>query len=266
MDWRPAICERTYGRRPEVGCLIGQNHAVWRVTGVEEINPGDWSERARDEWMQFGMPDPWERRPFRVLATKPQGGPQHSMLVEPWNFVAWQVVPEHYAVCSECGDPAPCRDLLGQRQAAKELAKAEADMSLPDGCCPACREPITTRQKTHRFPGPNLLNPFGLPDVEFHTRRKCHHGAAKYEHMWVAADPSRQRSLLTLRCDGGVVVHADGTGECHGAEDCPNIYARHNSYRACYTQSHGCGRGCSSANHPGTRLAQGLRRDGSRLS
>jgi hypothetical protein len=265
-EWRPAMSTRNYARQPEVGSLIGHAHRVWRVTGIEWQNPGDWSERAREQWMQTGMRDPWDRAPFRVLVKKPGGGGrQHSMLVEPWHYTSWHLMPEDFAVCVKCGDPAPCREYEQAKQAEREMAKAAEEMALPDGCCPACREPISTRQKTHRFPGPNLLNPLGLGDVEFHTRRKCHHGAARYEEMWVAADPTRERSLLTLKCSGHIVTHGDGSAECVGrsGEDCPNIYARHSVYSACWTQSHGCPRlDCQGRRHGCTPI-KGLRADGS---
>lgn len=267
-EWRPAMNTRTFHRQPEVGTLIGFRFQVWRVTGIEWLNPGDWSERARDEWMQSGMRDPWDRAPFRVLVTKPDGGKQHSMLVEPWHYISWLVVPEDYAVCRRCGEPAPCREYLQAKQSEREMAKAAEAMALPDGCCPACREPITTRQKTHRFPGPNLLNPLSRDDVEFHTRNRCRHGAADYEELWVAAAPTRERSLLTLRCSGHVVTHGDGTAECVGrqGEDCPNIYARHSVYSACWTQSHGCPRvECQGRQH-GCHPGRGLRSDGTRAT
>lgn len=265
--WRPAMSTLCYDRQPPVGALIGLSYKVWRVVGIEPLNPGDWSERARDEWMTSGMPDPWRLAPFRVLAAPPDGGKQGSMLIEPWHYLTWRLVPEDYAVCVRCGEPAPCREYEQRVQAEKEMAAAEKEMQLPDGYCPACREPITTRQKTHRFPGPNLLNPLGASDVEFHTRGKCHSGAALYEERWVAADPSRERSMLTLKCTGSVITHADGSAECVGRRDgaeCPNIYARHTHYSACYARSHGCPRlECAGSRH-GCTPAKGLRADGSR--
>jgi hypothetical protein len=188
------------------------------------------------------------------------------MLIEPWHYNSWHVVPEQYAVCVKCGEPSPCREYEQEVQAQREMAAAEKEMALPSGYCPACREPISTRQKTHRFPGANLLNPLGAPDVEFHTRRQCRYGAARYEEMWVSADPRRERSLLTLKCAGTIVTHADGSAECVGrdGEDCPNIYAHHSRLTSCIAQSHGCPRvECQGSRH-GCTPAQGLRADGSK--
>lgn len=276
--WIPAIHEGRYGstgnRHPDVGWLIGVAHKVWRIVAVEPVDPGNWDDRARDEWIKWGMPDPWERAPFRVVVTDPDDEPDawrkqdnHTTItIQPWHYACWLVVPEHYAVCRHCGEPAPCRDLEQTVQAAVELAAAEKAMQVLDGCCPACQEPITARQKVHVFEGENLLNPLGAPDVRFHTRRQCHWSAAAYEEKWVKADPTRPRSLLTLACTGRVIVHGDGTGECHGAgeDGCPSIYARHKRVSACYVQSHGCGQGCAQEGHPGTRLAKDLAPNGHR--
>lgn len=266
-EWRPAMSAPCYDRQPPVGALIGIDHKVWRVARIEPLNPGDWSERAREMWIAQGMADPWRSAPFRVLATKPDGGREHGMVLEPWHYMTWRILPEDYAVCARCGEPAPCREYEQRIQAEKEMAAAEKEMELPPGCCPACREPISTRQKTHRFPGPNLLNPLGAPDVEFHTRSQCRHGAAQYEKQWLTADPSRQPSMLTLKCTGVRISHADGSAECAGRDgvECPNIYAHHGSQSACWcATAGGCPRAeCAGSRH-GTRIAKGLRADGSR--
>lgn len=103
---------------------------------------------------------------------------------------------------------------------------------------------------------PYVRNPLAAADPVFHLRRKCWGAAARYEEAWVATYPTAARSLLTLTCEGTVIVHEDGSGECFGAKDsdCPSIYARHRCMSACYIQSHGCGQGCTSRRH-GTRLS-----------
>ncbi|AKU15765.1 hypothetical protein VV02_07705 [Luteipulveratus mongoliensis] len=245
--------------------LIGHGQKAWRIVRVEDLIPGDWSERAVQMWHDERMPDPWQRAPFRVIVTPVKGGDEHMMTVEPWHFITWHVLPEHYAICAECGEPAPCIGHLSAVEAAREIERASEAMELPDGFCPACREPITHRQKVFRFAGENLLNPLGSPMVRFHQRTKCRGAAAAYEEKWVAADASRERSLLTLRCEGFVTVHADGSGECHGRNDgidCPNIYARHRMATSCAYLSHGCPK-CPPGSRHGCRLASGLNTDGS---
>ena len=271
-QWRPALTERvTYAHTPPVGELIGADHRIWRVLSVERTNPGNWTDHDTEEWERTGRPDPetWARAPMRVTAI-PAGNNdddkdrRYGMTIGArYRITPWYVVPEHYAVCAECGEPSPCRDYEDALTARAEIARAAEALALPDGFCPACREPITSRQNAHRFPGGNLLNPFGSPVVRFHARRKCARAAAEYEEQWVAADPTRPRSLLTLRCAGSLIVHADGTAECHGADNCPTVYARHSRTTACYLQSHGCGRQCPREGHPGVRLARGLTPGGS---
>lgn len=172
-------------------------------------------------------------------------------------YAYWRELGEHYAVCNCCNELPPCSGVRAERAVKKSVDA----MKLPDGYCPACKEPITHRQKKYVFPGPNLLNPFGADGVQFHQRGKCSGGAAAYEEKWVAAEPARVRSLLTMRCSGTVTVHHDGTGECHGRNDgkaCPHILAQHRGMQACYTLTHGCHRGCEQGGHPGCRLHPGV--------
>lgn len=256
-SWSPAMCERGYyDRRPPVGALVAFRRTPWRVIAVDDVESNDWDDRTRDEWLALGMPDQWHYRPFRVRVESPAGGDRGSMTVHSWNSITWQILPEHYAVCVSCGELAPCLAHTAMKQAERAMVRVEREMQLMPGCCPACQEPITKRQESKTFPGENLLLPFGDPDVTFHMRSACRGGAEQYEEMWVRADPTRSRSLLTLFCEGHIIVHHDGSAECHGAPDCPTVYARHRSYSACYTQSHGCGRGCSPVGHPGCRIAR----------
>lgn len=260
--WVPSLVDRFVNQRtPPVGVLIGEQHRIWRVTETPRVAPDEWTESDRAEWERARCPDPdtWDRAPVRVLAMPVGSDRLHSMTVSATTFVRrWAIVPEHYAVCSKCGDPAPCKEYLYDQESQERMKAAERAMELPDGFCPACREPITSRQKAYRFPGENLLNPLGAPTVRFHARRKCRSAAAAYEERWVAADPGRQRSVLTLRCSGRLEVHADGSAECHGSEDCPTVYAQHNYVYACVALSDGCGKGCTYAEHHGVRLARNL--------
>lgn len=252
--WSPAMSTSHYDRRPPVGALIALDRKPWRVRTVEDIPADEWSDEHRDVWLRDGMPDPWRSRPFRVEVESPAGIEAGTATVGPRNHPTWHVLPEHYAVCVTCGELAPCREHTAMKQAEAEMARLEKQMRLMPGCCPACQEPITSRQQTVTFPGENLLLITGAPDPVFHLRQACRDGAARYEEMWVRADPTRPRSLLTLRCRGLLVVHHDGSAECHGAPDCPSVYAHHGHLTACYAQSHGCGRGCSPVGHPGCRV------------
>jgi hypothetical protein len=269
--WSPAMAKRHYDRRPPVGVLVAMGRKPWRIVSVEDVEPGDWDDAARDQWDRGagglgrpadGSPQSWGRRPFRVRAVPVGGGPVGSMLVNPQQYVSWVVLPEHYAVCVSCGELAPCLAHTSMLQAEAAMVRLEREMALLPGCCPACQEPITSRQESVTFPGENLLLLTGDPGPTFHLRSRCRGGAEQYEEMWVRADPTRPRSLLTMFCEGTLIVHHDGSGECFGAvgSDCPSIYARHRTVTACFVQSHGCGRGCSMAGHPGTRLRKAVTR------
>lgn len=245
--WSPAIVRPGSGhtRRPEVGWLIAVNQKPWVVLDVRECDADSEYE------YEVGI------RPI-------DSDKHYGIQVPKFAWGVWHALPEHYAVCHSCGELAPCREHENGLRAAAAAKRMEHELKLLPGCCPACQEPITSRQEVITFPGEYVFNPFAPADPQFHTRRKCIDVARRYEEAWVRADQSRPRSLLTLSCSGSVIVHGDGSAECFGAidSDCPSIYAQHRSYRACYFQSAGCGRGCSQFGHPGTRVAgrpKGLR-------
>jgi hypothetical protein len=254
--WRPALIDRAcYDRRPPVGAVIGFRRKPYRVLAIDEVHPANWTDEERDAWQQEGMPDPWPRAPFRVRVQPMPAGRPSGMRVGPLHYVTWHLLPEHYAVCVSCGEVAPCVELSNQRKAEQAMDRLERLANVLPGCCWGCSEPVTARQKTHTFVGENVWMPTA-PSPVFHARQRCRSSAAAYEEAWVAADPRRHRSLLTLRCTGSVVVHQDGTAECFGAveSDCPDIRAHHRYIAACYAQSHGCPRGCTRQGHPGATL------------
>lgn len=254
--WTPAVSAgHTRDRLPPVGAVIAFDRKPWRVLAIDQLDPLNWSDRERDAWQEYGMPDPWDRQPVRVRVEPIGGGKARGLRVEPWHYSGWySTLPEHYAICVSCGELAPCTHLTAQRQAVAAMeAQDKQDRKLMPGCCPGCGEPVTSRQEAVTFPGPNLLSPLAHDSPTFHLRRRCRGSAERYEEMWVQADPSRPRSLLTLTCTGSVTVHHDRSRECHGAidSDCPDPRAKHRSYSACYALSHGCPRGCPREGHRG---------------
>lgn len=256
--WEPAVRgARSFERRPPMGALIAVDRRPWIVAEINERDAIDWPDKARDEWLRIGMPETWDRRPFVAVLKPAQGGKTVHLEINPWHWSSWwTALPEHYAVCVSCGELAPCREITAERQAVDQMRRFERLASVMPGCCWGCSEPISSRQEVFTFPGPNVWMPTAPDNVRIHTRRKCISAAARYEEDWIAADPTRPRSLLTLRCRGTLVVHQDGSAECFGAaeSDCPTVYAQHGSMTACYAQSHGCGRECSRDNHPGCRV------------
>jgi len=267
--WNALGAQRLYGGgRPQVGDLVPMEHAVWRVVSVH-----DEPVLADDDlaaWQREGMPDldTWRGRPYTVAAVHVGGvTPQHEALrngkpgimrIHPRTSgrgFSWQTYPNgRWAKCSCCGEPMPCRAELTDRtvDAAEERVVA-FERRLP-GCCWSCEEPITSRQRTVAYPGTNLDLPTA-PAPRFHTRLRCLDAAEAYEARWLKDDPRRARVLTWPACKGTLVVHHDGSTECHGGrDDCwGHDDSDHGNRTACIFQSHGCGRGCTSEGHPGCR-------------
>lgn len=262
-EWRPAGVDNGgrygSGRRPEVGQVVAYDRRAWTVRNVDDAQPTPEEVERRKG---YRIP----AQPYRVVLTRLYGAThdRENSAHEIGLRVSWPSYGDPLAIypngrvplCSCHGEPWPCVEADQQAQAEKELKRAEQELNLMPGCCPACEEPVTSRQQSITFGGPNVRNPLAEGPT-FHLRRKCYGAAAKYEELWVADESGRARSLLTLRCAGTVIVHGDGSAECFGADDsdCPSVYAQHRGYMACYVQSHGCGRGCSTQGHPGTRIA-----------
>jgi hypothetical protein len=272
---------------PPVGRLMARDHAVWRITAV---TTRPLSDADRDMWMEAGMPDieTWPCRPYRVnvefiagarpdwaRTEEPVNGSMKLPAVATYDRASWDLYPEsgRWPMCSCCGEPMPCRAELQDREVAAGLAEVEKFAKKMPGCCWACSEPITSRQRAVAYPGDNLDLPGG-PPVRFHTRAKCGYDACQYELRWIAVDPRRERILTYPKCSGILVVHANGSSECRsggtpfGTEASTELECRghlthdHGVQQACYvgdawlehpSQMPGCPRGCQREGHPGTR-------------
>lgn len=261
--WYPSEVTGSYGiHRPEVGDVVAYDRRAWEVT---HISPADPTPDEQDRLNAYGEPHREKLAPYRISLRRIHG-PVHKNENSKQDIglrvpVGSREAFPRYAhgrvpLCSCHGHPWPCLEADQHAESEEAMKRANHELNLMPGCCPACQEPVTTRQRSITFPGPYVHNPLAEPNPAFHLRQKCHHAAARYENAWVAADPTAPRSLLTLYCEGTVIVHADGSGECFGADgsDCPSIYARHRCMCACYIQSHGCPRDCTPGGH-GTRLA-----------
>lgn len=261
--WHPMGVENSYRRsRPKVGQVIAWDYRAWEVMHVADAEP-----TVEEAELLTGYREPWrtESMPYKISLRRLHGEPhqrENSFRGVPLRAPARMATSTfgiyeggRVPLCSCHQHPWPCRDMCEEAKAADAMAEAERELRLLPGCCPACQEPVTSRQRSITFGGPNVRNPLAEGPT-FHLRRACRPAAATYEELWVADEPGRKRSLLTMRCEGTVIVHEDQTGECFGAagSQCPSIYARHRVYSACYLQSHGCGSGCTSRRH-GTRVA-----------
>lgn len=258
--WRPeGVADRFGGgKRPAVGDVVAYDRRAWEVRHVADADP---TPEEAEKLALYVEPYRDTMRPYRMSLRRVYGERHErensagdiALRATVSSYNGLPVYPNgRVPLCSCHGHPWPCLEADQQAEAEKELKRAEKALRLLPGCCPACEEPVTSRQRSITFGGPNVTNPLAEGPT-FHLRRKCYSAAAVYEEKWVAAEPGRARSLLTLRCEGTVVVHHDGTAECYGAafSDCPSVHARHRAYTSCYLQSHGCGRGCTPAGHPG---------------
>lgn len=282
-DWYPLGSWRGY-ELPEAGRLIGMAHAVWRITGVVDL---PLSDADRDVWLDAGMPDvaTWKGRPVRldlvfVAGAKPDWAEGETVQdasltfpAEKSRYRAWHLYPlsGRWPSCSCCGEPMPCRADVEDNEVSVSLKQVEYFVRRIPGNCWSCEEPISGRQKSVTYPGDNLDLP-GAPSPIFHTRAKCWDAATRYELRWVAVDPRRERILTYPKCQGLLIVHADGATEClsepgplgtaHERQpDCQGHATHdHGSVAACYVgdawfaseaDMPGCPRGCDRERHPG---------------
>lgn len=131
---------------------------------------------------------------------------QHNTSLSIAKHASLTELPEHYAVCHKCGELPPCSEVWTERisEAATEYyARFEVE-----GICPSCQEPVTARQKSHRF-DVNLHVPIG-PPVTFHARRACLGAAIEYDKTLA----KRTKREPTLSCTGLLTRHLDRAEEC----------------------------------------------------
>ena len=200
--WQPLSTRSVYGP-PPIG-LIAHQHGVWQVLSVFALERALWNDDDDQRWLVRGMPDPWplvacDPGPYRVEVRHVGGvNPNRhnfgAMTVhstsqyrdDPWHAYSGARWP----ACSCCGQPVPCTAELLDRQVDAELAQMERHAAKSSGCCWACGEPISSRQRSVVYGGINLDSPTG-PEVRFHTRRECAREAERYETRWRTQDPTR---------------------------------------------------------------------------
>ena len=231
-------------RRPLPGQILAVNFNAWRVLAVVDL---------ASETTEHGL-----KRDYRVDVAQilPGGAEGDLQVISTWDYEIyperphsktpgvtlpamirgphWQLLPEHFSVCSRCADVQPCREQV--RDAEVDRALDELERFDNPSMCPACTEPITLRQKTLALP--NVISPAG-GTVTFHAgRHACRYTAASYEKRVLAAGLIPK---LTLSCPGRLIQHQDDSLECLDL-DCPNVEAQHGHYQRCYTRTHGCSR------------------------
>lgn len=201
------------------GVIVVFQRKPWIILAIDERPVDLWDEKFEQRWeanLKAWEQEPHGERPERatwpwrpiayqvVSATSPREKPLH--LITQASYY-WTVLPEHYPICVACGELPPCRHEIAEIEADRQMAYAEVRMNIPAGACLACGEAIGGRQKSQRFPGPNLWRP-DLADgsAVFHARQECGVLADRYAAQWraragQATDP--QPSLFTDTTDGG---------------------------------------------------------------
>jgi hypothetical protein len=219
--WQPDQCrDQSTPRelRPEQIAVI--DRTAYRVLEVREREFVDWDQDAQDTWNRAGRPDPstWPRRPMALTVRPealPAAAPEHFVMAASEQVF---VLPEHYSVCRVCAQLPPCRHNELEAAIAREQRRLAKMLEIQPGCCHACNQPIASRQRRIRFPGPNLMRPdFGDDTAVFHLRLACRFRAAEYDSRWA---PAMGRPRL-LYCPGQVTVHFTGRIDCTEQEDCP---------------------------------------------
>ncbi|GGS42023.1 hypothetical protein F2B00_03315 [Streptomyces parvus] len=221
-EWRPAQGHsrlRANTGRLKPGSILVWDRQPYRLIEVRERDHADWPQNYRDAWVKHGMPDPatWGYRP-RVAVLRhddqPQSKPLHLLCPD---STYWYVLPEHYWVCRTCQELPPCRHVHNEAVMERAAERMEKEMAIMPGVCHGCREPISSRQKSFAFPGPNLIRPdLGDDSAVFHTRNGCAGSMKAYDERWAAAEEGRRRYFY---CEGTKTVHHDGTSEC-STPDC----------------------------------------------
>lgn len=119
-----------------------------------------------------------------------------------WHDIGWPRRPEHFPVCARCRELMPCQHAVIDRIATHSAEEMErfSDPSV----CPACREPITLRQKTITFD----RNLHGFGTVTFHLRKKCAGAARVYDR-----DVHREDGDFQLICPGAFRSGVDENGQ-----------------------------------------------------
>jgi hypothetical protein len=210
------------------GVIVILKREPYRVVETREVDPANWPGAYLEKWTEAGCPDTatWRYRPIILVLRDERDDTAKALHVQCPASTTWRTLPEHYFVCRRCGEIPPCREVHNERIAEQAAERFEERMAIMPGCCHSCREPITSRQKFHRFTGPNLIRPdLGDDSAIFHLRGSCRSGRDAYDKRWAEAAPGRRRSFY---CNGSVAHHHDGTSSCSNPE-CPSAEVRHRS-------------------------------------
>ncbi|HTE57035.1 MAG TPA: hypothetical protein VK698_39550 [Kofleriaceae bacterium] len=191
------------------GILVVWDGQPYRVVELAERPLDLWGDKHEERfkealtyWERYPRGDrpeklTWTGRPYAFILA-PDGRPQEKPLhlIGPADH-SWDVLPEHYAICSACGELPPCHDELAEREGDRQAARADVLMDIAPGHCLGCGEYVNARQKAARFPGPNLWRP-DLPEnsAVFHARQECSDEVDRYRTQWEARGNNNPQSSL----------------------------------------------------------------------
>lgn len=200
---KPYLKETDYTTRIGPGTIIVFNgRKAYQVVEISERPVDLWPDLFRKEWERYTewwvaqavagrdmgaepQQASWENRPLVLVvrpADQPTAKPEHYAVRAARPFY---VLPEHYSVCRICNEIPPCTHVTTEAAVDHEMQKTDRLMSIRSGCCLGCGEPITSRMKAVRFPGPNLWRPdMGNDSAVFHSRRDCADSVSSYRRQW----------------------------------------------------------------------------------
>jgi hypothetical protein len=222
--WRPAGARQV--ALPDPGQMLGWRHALWRVLEVTPVPPGQWTREDQALLERCPVGARQVTAPHTIVITPVTGPAGTVRLRRRAGATPLFVYPgEHYPVCAACREPVPCREEMARRVSAASVQRI--DRYLTPGVCPACLQPVSSRQRAITF-GENVEIPAG-PPVTYHLRRRCAGAAMRYEKRWAAAVPGRR---TVLSCTGHIQHHLDGA-ECSHGPACPGPGVPHGSAARC---------------------------------
>ncbi|MFG2359418.1 hypothetical protein [Streptomyces sp. NPDC048521] len=182
--------------------IVWSDRKAYEVIQIAERPLDLWPANYREKWQEYTEwwaeqvvsgrdmgPQPeqatWEHRPFVLVirpADQPAAKPKHYAVRASRTFY---VLPEHYSVCRLCNEIPPCTHATTEAAIDHAMQQTERLMAIQPGCCLGCGNPITSRMKAVRFPGPNLWRPdLGTGSAVFHARQDCATYVSSYKQLW----------------------------------------------------------------------------------
>lgn len=240
--WHPDKGDREVTHRLQPGQIVVWQRRPYRLHELRAQNPANWPEKHGEAWLADGMPEAatWWRRPIVVILHHLDDETAKPVHLLASAGASWYVLPEHFSICRLCHELPPCTHVHTEAVMARASERLEKEMAILPGVCHHCREPITSRQKSVYFAGPNLIRPdLGDGSAVFHLRASCRYALERYDKRWAEVTGGKRRYY----CEGHQTVHLDKTVSCTELADCPGDVS-HRSREWHHAEHQGIGRGC----------------------